>query len=138
MQVIRTKYNYDYEHDEASLADILLQLAAADSIHNMKEAPELEVGAAHAVQDQLTLLQQMMQQEHNDYEEEAMGVKSDSDSLIERSPRRNSSAGGRSRGKSRGRINSRRRTRHCKRKLNKNGTRMAFCSIFVPIYDWPH
>ena len=121
MQVIRTKYNYDYEHDDASLSDILLQLAAADSIRNMKEAPEPEIGAAHSVNEQLTLLQQMIQQEHTDYEEEAMGVKSDSDSSIERSPRRTSSSGGRARSKSRGRSNSRRRTRernkckHCKK-----------------------
>ena len=123
MQVIRSKYNYDYTHDDTSLADILQQLAAADSVRNLKEAPEPEKGAAYAVQEQMTLLQQMMQ-DSMDFEEDeaAMAVQSDSDSSIE--PRRRKKSTKQSRGKSRGRSNSRGRTRernkckHCKKVRN--------------------
>ena len=122
MQVIRAKYDYDYQHDDTSLADILAQLAAADSVRSIKEAPEPETGAAHAV-DQLTLLQQMMMQQ-NDYkeDEEAMAVHSDSESSADtkRSNRRGAKKTTR-RGTSRGRSQSRRRKmeknkcKHCKK-----------------------
>ena len=125
MQAIRKKYNYDYQHDDASLTDILQELAAADSVRILKEAPEPEIGSAHAVDEQMTLLQQMMQQASipptTDYEE-AMAAQSDSESSADtkrrsRSKSRNSRGGGR-RGQSRGRGGGNRpknKCKHCKR-----------------------
>jgi hypothetical protein len=73
------KYSYNHVHDDASLQDILEELAAGDSVRNLCEA--LGPERANAVGEQLTLLQQMMQRAH-DYEEEAMAVHLDSDSLV--------------------------------------------------------
>jgi hypothetical protein len=75
MQSIRKKYLYHHVHDDALLQDILKELAAADRARVLREAPEPE--SANAVGEQLTLLQQMMQQVH-EYEEEANAVHSDS------------------------------------------------------------
>jgi hypothetical protein len=40
MQAIRKKYNYNYVHHDASLNDVLTELAAADSVRNLREAPK--------------------------------------------------------------------------------------------------
>lgn len=77
MQAICKKYPYDHVHDDASLQDILKELAAADSVRNLREAPEPK--CANAVNEQYSLLQQMIQQA-NDCEEEAMVVHLDSPS----------------------------------------------------------
>jgi hypothetical protein len=76
LQAIRKKYPYDHVHNDASLQDILKELAAADSVRNLREAPEPE--CANAVNEQYSLLQQMIQQA-NDCEEEAMVVHLDSE-----------------------------------------------------------
>jgi hypothetical protein len=78
MQSIRKKYPYWHVHDDASLQDILQEIVAADSVRVLREA--LEPENANAVGEQMTLLQQMMQQAQEYEEEEAMGVQSDSES----------------------------------------------------------
>lgn len=40
MQAICKKYNYNYVHNDASLNDVLTELAAADSVRNLHEALE--------------------------------------------------------------------------------------------------
>jgi hypothetical protein len=121
MQSIRKKYPYHHVHDDASLHDILKELAAADSVQVLREAPEPE--SANAVGEQLTLLQQMMQQAH-EYEEEAMAVQSDSESSAgtkksksrKQRERSNSPDGNRRRGRSNSRRGDRERNKcpHCK------------------------
>ena len=83
LQTLRTKYPYNYKHTDASMATILNELATADSVRDLKEAPEPETGAAMAVEEQLQLLQQMMQEGDNDYEESAFAAQSDSDTSTE-------------------------------------------------------
>jgi hypothetical protein len=119
MQSIRKKYPYHHVHDDASLQDILKELAAADSVRVLREAPEPE--SANAVGEQLTLLQKMMQQAQ-EYEEEAMGVQSDSESSADTKKsknnrkRSNSPDGNRRRGRSNSRNGNRERNKcpHCK------------------------
>ena len=121
MQSIRKKYPYHHVHDDASLQDILKELAAADSVRVLREAPEPE--SANAVGEQLTILQQMMQQAH-EYKEEANAIHSDSKSSIDtkksksRKPRNRSTSpdGNRRRGRSNSRRGERERNKcpHCK------------------------
>jgi hypothetical protein len=81
LQAIRKKYPCNLVHDDASLQDILKELAAVDSVRNLRKAQEPKRANAVGEQLILMLLQQMMQQAH-DYKEEAMAVQSDSDSSV--------------------------------------------------------
>jgi hypothetical protein len=91
MQSIRAAFPYSHKHDDASLATILQHLAAADSVRVLREAPEPDNEAANAVSNELSLLQQMMQ-EAQDYEEQAFAAaESDSDTSAERNRRKKSS-----------------------------------------------
>ena len=131
LQNIRKKYNYNHVHDDASVQDILTELAAADSVRNLQEAPEPEQEKAHAAedQDQLTFLQQMLQQQHQEeteYEENAFAA-AESDSELsmevrqkkkkkEKKEERRDRGRSRGRSKSRGRYEAPRNTcKHCKR-----------------------
>jgi hypothetical protein len=121
MQSIRKKYPYHHVHDDASLQDIFKELAAADSVRVLREAPKPE--SANAVGEQLTLLQQMMQQAH-EYEEEANAVHSDSElsadtkksKSCKRPDRSNSPVGNKRCGRSNSRRGERERNKcpHCK------------------------
>jgi hypothetical protein len=121
MQSIRRKYTYHHVHDDASLQDILKELAVADSVQVLSDAPEPE--SANTVGEQLTLLQQMMQQVHK-YEEEANAVHSDSKSSADTKKSKsrktrdcsNSPVGNKHRGRSNSRRGERERNKcpHCK------------------------
>ena len=50
MQEIRKRYKYNHTHNATSLADILAELAAADAICTLSDAPEPTTKSANAVQ----------------------------------------------------------------------------------------
>jgi hypothetical protein len=79
IQDFRRKYSYNHKHDATSLAYLLNELAAADTIRVLTEAPKLTTESANAVADSVLLLTQMMQASQ-DYDESAFVVQSDSDS----------------------------------------------------------
>ena len=56
LQTIRRRYNYSHVHDAASIAAILTELAAADAVRQLKDAPAPDKGMAHAVADQYSML----------------------------------------------------------------------------------
>jgi hypothetical protein len=123
MQTIRKKYPYNHQHDDQSLQDILKELAAADSVRNLQEAPEPE--SANAVNEQYSLLQQMMQQA-NDYEEEAMAVHSDSESSAD--TKKSAKAGRRNRERSPDRGG--RRTRSSSRRGEREKNNCPHCKHY--------
>ena len=61
MQEIRKRYKYNHTHTAASLADILAELAAADAIRTLGDAPEPSNESANAVNDTVSLFQDLMQ-----------------------------------------------------------------------------
>ena len=82
LQTIRRKYAYNHAHDAASVAAILKELAGADGVRKLNDAPA-PTGTANAVSNQVSLLTQLLQQQHaaSDTETEcASAVQSDSDS----------------------------------------------------------
>lgn len=89
MQTIRANYPYTHKHEDASLDDILKQLAVADSVCVLHKAPEPDTETANAVSNEFTLLQQKMQEAQSqatDYEENGfVAAQSDSDSSAEQS-----------------------------------------------------
>ena len=62
LQTIRRRYNYSHVHDAASIADILNELAAADAVRQLKDAPAPAKGVANAVAEQYSTLAQLFQQ----------------------------------------------------------------------------
>jgi hypothetical protein len=93
IQDFRRKYSYNHKHDATSLAYLLHELAAADTIRVLTEAPEPTTESANAVADSVSLLTQMMQASQ-DYEESAFAAQSDSDSSNEGRKGRNKKATG--------------------------------------------
>eukprot|EP00956_Cyclotella_meneghiniana_P004235 scaffold5184_cov39-Cyclotella_meneghiniana.AAC.4 len=79
MQEIRKRYKYNHTHNEISLADILSELAAAYAIRTLSDAPEPSTESANAVNNTVSLFQDLMQAQ-SDYEESAFAVHSDSES----------------------------------------------------------
>lgn len=61
LQTIRRRYNYSHVHDATSIAAILTELAAADAVRQLKDAPAPSKGVANAVAEQYSLLSQLMQ-----------------------------------------------------------------------------
>ena len=61
LQTIRRWYNYSHVHDATSIAVILAELAAADAVRQLKDAPAPQRGVANAVADQFSALAQLMQ-----------------------------------------------------------------------------
>ena len=59
MQSIRTKYVYNYKHDDASLKVILTELAKADSVQTLKDAPPPGTAMANSVADTMEQLKTM-------------------------------------------------------------------------------
>ncbi len=47
MQAIRKKYTYNHIHDATSLQGILKELAGADGVRKLKDAPAPGIGTAH-------------------------------------------------------------------------------------------
>jgi hypothetical protein len=56
MQSIRTKYAYNYKHDEASLKVIMTELAKADSVRTFKDTWVLGTAMANSVVDTIEKL----------------------------------------------------------------------------------
>ena len=104
MQEIRKNYSYNYKHNATSLADILKELAAADTIRTLSDAPEPTTESAHSARDTASVYQDFLQAE-NEYES-AFAVHSDSDSSNSAKTRRKSSRD-KSRDRSRGSSKSR-------------------------------
>ena len=96
VQIIRQKYKYNHRHDATSMQDVLTELAKADATRNLNDAPEPTNNSANSVQESIAQFQQMWQEAHNDYEEEANAAQSDSESSKERPPKRNQYKRGRS------------------------------------------
>ena len=126
MQAIRKKYAYNHRHDDASLQDVLTELAAADSVRILREAPEPAQESANAVAESYALLQQMMDATNSEYQESAFAAQSsgsDSESSRSERPRKKSSrrdrrtarSSSRARGRSRrGERSPRNKCKHCK------------------------
>jgi hypothetical protein len=89
MQAICKKYKYNHVHDTTSLQDILNELAVADGVRELKDAPAPRTGTAHSVADSVSYLQTMMDAATDtDYSESAYAATSNSDSSKEmRKPR---------------------------------------------------
>jgi hypothetical protein len=80
MQAICKKYTYNHEHDATSLQDILKELAGADGVRELKDAPAPRTGTAHSVADSVSYLQAMMDADMDtDYSESAYAATSNSD-----------------------------------------------------------
>jgi hypothetical protein len=59
MQSIRTKYAYNYKHDNALLKVIKTELAKADSVQALKDAPTPGTATANSVVDTIEQLKTM-------------------------------------------------------------------------------
>jgi hypothetical protein len=84
LQNIRAKYTYNHTHDDASLKDILQELAKADSVQTPKDAPA--PGTTNAVTTMLETMRTMVatssdrsDSSNNDYTESSLGASSDND-----------------------------------------------------------
>jgi hypothetical protein len=89
MQAICNKYKYNHVHDATSLQDIMNELAGADGVRKLKDAPAPGTGTAHSVADLVSYLSAMMDADTDtNYSESAYAVTSDSKSYKEtRKPR---------------------------------------------------
>ncbi len=85
MHAIRKKYTYNHVHDATSLETILTELAGADGVRTLKDAPAPNAGTAHSVVNSVSFLNSMMNiDSESDYTESAYGASSDSGSSEER------------------------------------------------------
>jgi hypothetical protein len=89
MHAIRKKYTYNHVHDATLLQFILKELAGADGICVLKDAPALGTETAHLVTESVSYRQAMMGEDTDSaHTESAYGVSSDSNlSEEERKPR---------------------------------------------------
>jgi hypothetical protein len=89
MQAICKKYTYNHVHNAASLQDIMKELAGADGVHKLKDAPAPGTGTAHSVANLVSYLSAMMDANTDtDYSESAYAATSNSKSYKEmRKPR---------------------------------------------------
>jgi hypothetical protein len=111
MQAICKKYTYNHVHDATLLQDIMKELAGADGVHELKDAPAPGTGTVHSVAGLVSYLSAMMDADTDtDYSESAYAATSDSESFKEtRKPR------GWERHKS--------KSRHSRRKKDKKGAK---------------
>jgi hypothetical protein len=80
IQAICKKYTYNHVHDATLLQDIMKELAGADGVHKLKDAPAPGIGTVHSVADSVSYLQAMMDADvDTDYSESAYNATSDSD-----------------------------------------------------------
>jgi hypothetical protein len=82
MHAIRKKYAYNHVHDATSLQTILTELAGADGVRALRDAPAPNAGTAHSVAKLVSFLNSMMLNSDTDleYTESAYGASSDSPS----------------------------------------------------------
>ncbi len=84
MHAICKKYTYNHVHDATLLEFILKELAGADGVRVLKDAPAPGTGTAHLFAESVSYLQAMMGEDTNSvYTKLAYGVSSDSDSSEE-------------------------------------------------------
>ena len=91
MCIIRKKYTYNHVHDATSLQIILTELAGADGVKVLKDAPAPSAGTAHSVADLVSFLHSMMDSDDSksEYSKSAYGATSArKSSEEERKPRR--------------------------------------------------
>jgi hypothetical protein len=85
MHAIRMKYTYNHVHDVTSLQTIITELAGADGVRALKDAPAPNAGTAHSVADSVSFLNTMMNGDTDSkYTKSAYGASSDSGSSEER------------------------------------------------------
>jgi hypothetical protein len=84
MHAIRKKYTYNHVHDATSLQTILTELAGADGVRALKDAPAPSTGTVHSVANSVSFLNAMMHTDSDsEYTESAYGASSDSGSSEE-------------------------------------------------------
>jgi hypothetical protein len=84
MHAICKKYTYNHTHDTTLLQFILKELAGANGIWVLKDAPPPGTGTTHLVTKPVSYLQAMMGEDTNSaYTKSAHGMSSDSDSSKE-------------------------------------------------------
>jgi hypothetical protein len=84
MHAIRKKYTYNHMHDVTLLQTILTELAGADGVRALKDAPAPNAGTAHSVADSVSFLNTMMNgNTDSEYTESAYNASSDSSSSEE-------------------------------------------------------
>ena len=94
LQNISAKYTYSHTHDDASLKNILQELAKADSVQSLKDAPA--PGTANAVTTMLKTMRTTVStssgkynsSDEKDYTKLSLGVSSDDESMATSSTRR--------------------------------------------------
>jgi hypothetical protein len=80
MQAICKKYTYNHVHNATLLQDIMKELAGADGVRELKDAPAPGTGTAHTVADSVSYLQAMMDADTDtDYSESACAATSNRD-----------------------------------------------------------
>ncbi len=89
MQAIHKKYTYNHVYDATLLQDIMKELAGADGVRELKDAPAPGTGTAHLVANSVSYLSAMMDANTDtDYLESAYAATSNSESFKEmRKPR---------------------------------------------------
>jgi hypothetical protein len=60
MHAIRKKYTHHHVHDAASLQTILTEIAGADGVRVLRDAPAPSAGTAHSVANSVSFLHLMM------------------------------------------------------------------------------
>ncbi len=85
MHAICKKYAYNHVHDATSLQTILTELAGADGVRALKDAPAPNAMTGHSVANFISFLNTMMNDDTtaSEYTESAYGASSDSGSLEE-------------------------------------------------------
>ncbi len=79
MHAIRKRYTYNHMHNATLLQFILKELAGADGVRVLKDAPTPGTGTAHLVAESVSYLQAMMGEDTNSlYTKSAYGVSSNS------------------------------------------------------------
>ena len=89
MQAICKKYTYNHVHNATLLQEIMKELAGADGVRELKDAPAPGTGTVHSVANLVSYLQAMMDADTDtDYSESAYAATSNSKSYKEtRKPR---------------------------------------------------
>ena len=62
MQAVRRKYPFNHKHDATSFEEVLKELASADGVRKLKDAPEPSLQQANAVNNQISYLTKLMQE----------------------------------------------------------------------------
>ena len=86
MHAIHKKYTYNHVHDATLLQTILTELAGADGVRALKDAPAPNTGTAYSVTNSVSFLNSMTlnSDTNSEYTESAYGASSDSGSSEER------------------------------------------------------